>query len=68
MREVHNCLPLATQREEKDWVLNEVWEVSKKKPEAWMRCVKSPNSSNLEEYGELKVLSRRCADKAHEDW
>ena len=44
----------------------EVQDVSKKK-EAWMRWVKSPNSSSLEEYRELKVLSRRFADKAHED-
>ena len=33
--EAQKCLPLATERGEKDWVTDEVQEVSKKKQEAW---------------------------------
>ena len=68
LRKTRSCLPLVTESEEKDWVTDEVREVSRRKQEAWMRWVKSPSSSHLEEYQELKVLSRRCADKACEVW
>ena len=57
LREAQKYLLPATESEEKVRVTNEVREVSKRKQEAWMRWVKSPNSSNLEEYQELKVLS-----------
>ena len=48
---------------------DEVCEVLKKKQEAWMRWVKSPGCGDLKrEYQELKVLSGKCADRAHEEW
>ena len=46
----------------------EVHEVLKKKQEAWLRLVKSPGCGDLKrEYQELKVLSRKCADRACEE-
>ena len=43
--------------------------MSRKKQEAWMRRVKSPASQRLRrEYQQLKVASRKRADKAHEEW
>ena len=48
---------------------DEVREVSRKKQEAWMRCVKSPGNDSLkQEYQKWKVQSRKCADKAKEEW
>ena len=44
-------------------------EVLGKKQEAWMRFVKSPGCGDLKKaHHELKVLFRRCADKACEEW
>ena len=46
-----------------------VCEVARKKQEAWMRWQKSPDSECLkQQYHLLKVQSRRCVDKAREEW
>ena len=49
LRKAENCLPLATEIEEKDWMTDKVQVVSRKKQEAWMRWVKSPKSSSWKE-------------------
>ena len=65
LKKAQCCLPLAPEKEEGDWVTDEVREVSRKKQEAWMRCVKSPGNVSLkQEYQKWKVQSRKCADKA----
>ena len=69
LKKAQCCLPLAPEKEEGDWVTDEVREVSRKKQEAWMRCVKSPGNVSLkQEYQKWKVQSRKCADKAREEW
>lgn len=47
LKKAQCCLPLAIENEESDWVTDEVREVSRKKQEAWMRCVKSPDNVSL---------------------
>ena len=48
---------------------DEVRKVSRKKQEAWMRCVKSPGNVSLkQEYQKWKVQSSKCTDKAGEEW
>ena len=69
LHKAQSCLPTVPLKEEKDWVTDEVREMSRKKQEAWMRWSKSPdNSSFKEQYMRLKDLSRKCADKARDEW
>ena len=69
LKVAQDSLPLVIRREEMDWVNDEVREVSRKKQEAWKRWVKSPESERLKgEYQQLKMMSRKCAEKAHEEW
>ena len=66
---VQSGSPLVASLEEKDWVIDEVSEVSKKKQEVWMRLVKFPSDGESKRaYQELKVLSRKCADRPREEW
>lgn len=67
MKKAQCCLPLVPEKEKTDWVSDEVREVSRKKPEAWMRWVKFPsNVSVKQEYQKLIVHSRKCADKVRD--
>ena len=69
LKKAQCCLPVAPEKEEGDWVTDEVREVSRKKQEAWMRCLKSPGNDSLkQEYQKWRVQSRKCADKAREEW
>ena len=67
LQSAQRCLPLISEREDEDWVTDELREVAKKKQEAWMRWVKSSHVENLkQEYRRLKLQSRQCADKARD--
>ena len=69
LKSAQSCLPLVAEGVNDDWVTDEVRDVARKKHEAWMRWQKSPDNEALRlEYQQLKVQSRRSADKAHEEW
>ena len=69
LESAQSCLPLVAEGVNEDWVTDEVREVPKKKQEAWMMWQRSPGRDALRlEYQQLKVQSRRCAEKAREEW
>jgi len=69
LHKAQSSLPTVPLAVEKDWVTEEVRVMSKKKSEAWMSWAKSPGNCELKEaYQVLKVQSRKCADKAREEW
>ena len=64
-----SCLPSIPEMVEEDWVTDVVREASRKKRDMWTRCQKSPGDEGLrQQYMLLKAESRRCADKAREEW
>ena len=69
LKVAQGSLPLGVRREEVDWVNDEVREVSRKKQEAWVKWVKVLGSERLKrKHQQLKVVSRKCVDKACEEW
>ena len=64
-----SCLPTVPLTVRKDWVTENACEMLRRKQDAWMRWIKSPNNCEIKEaYQNLKVQSRKCADKAREEW
>ena len=47
LKTAQSCLPLIPEREESDWMTDEVRKVSQEKQEAWMRWIKSPGNDTL---------------------
>ena len=69
LRFAQSCLPLVSEKAEEDWVTDEVREVARKKQEAWMRWMKSPDDESLRQrYQLLKRQSRQSVNKAREEW
>ena len=69
VRSAQSCLPLISETANEDWVTDEVHDVARRKQEAWIRWQKSPDNEDLGQgYQQLNKLSRKCADKAREEW
>lgn len=72
----HICCTMARQvfvfpseKPECDWNTDEMREISEKKARAWVRLKKFPNGKNLKvEYQRLKVLAKKTAECARNEW
>ena len=69
INEAQKMLPLVPEKDERDWVTENVREASRMKQVAWMRWAKKPGDALLKvQYQHLKAQSRKVADDAREAW
>ena len=61
-------LPRARQRQEVDWMTDEVRNLSSKKKDAWIRLCNDRNPHNITSYKRLCKLTKLAADKARNSW